>query len=79
MAELYQRSQAIEFALGIISSLLLYNTRSILLAFGISDGIATMTEKFSAACIPSVFGTVLYDTTRQLLMSQNIFDIPMKV
>ncbi|EAR95692.2 MATE efflux family protein (macronuclear) [Tetrahymena thermophila SB210] len=79
MTELYQRCQAINMAIGIISGILLYNTKNVLIALGINEEISSLTEEFSLSCIPSIFATVFYDTTKQLFFSQNVFDIPMKV
>ncbi|KAL4505237.1 hypothetical protein ABPG72_016304 [Tetrahymena utriculariae] len=79
MAELYQKCQAILFFVGIISTFLLLNTKSILISFGISEEVSSITQEFSYAAIPSIVGNILNESTKQLLISQKIFDIPMKV
>ncbi|EDK31584.2 multidrug resistance pump protein (macronuclear) [Tetrahymena thermophila SB210] len=79
MAELYQKCQAILFFFGIISTFFLLNTQSILISFGISEEVSTITQQFSYSAIPSIISNILNESTRQLLISQKIFDIPMKV
>ncbi|KAL4462651.1 hypothetical protein ABPG74_000481 [Tetrahymena malaccensis] len=79
IAELYQKCQAILFFIGIISTFLLLNTKFILTSFGISEEVSTITQQFSYAAIPSIIGNILNESTRQLVISQKVFDIPMKV
>lgn len=55
------------------------NTKSILMWLGIEEEISRLTEAYVIACIPSIFGTILYDSSKQLLLAENIFDVPMKI
>jgi len=47
----------------------MWNSKEILLLLGINYEIATYTEKFVSSLIPSIFGTILFDSTKQLLIA----------
>lgn len=55
--------------IGIGSSFLMWNTKDILIFMGIDEDVSELTQSFVRACIPSIFGTIMYDTLKQYLMA----------